>query len=160
MRKASPRGLFQEVKETQTPMSRRVIPRLVFLIPVLWMGACDSVGPDGPRGPGTFEGTLYSPNGAEGSAVLELTGGIGLGTVSPIGGEVLYQHSAESTRIIVVLDEPGEVRFLVRTENVGELPVVRVVQVADGANELRSSLGDYSVSFTQEKDSSKKGGGG
>jgi len=92
--------------------------------------------------------------------VFELTGGVGLGTVSLVGGEVFYQHFGGSTRIVVVMDEPGEVRFQVRTENVGHLPDVTVIQVAGAENELRTSLSGYSVQFTREEDSSKKGRGG
>jgi len=124
------------------------------------VGACDFLGPDGPKGPGDLFATMVSPNGDEGSAVFELSGGVGLGTVSPVGGEVFYEHSGSSTRIAVVMDEPGEVRFQIRTENVGHLPDLTVIQVADGENDLRTSLSGYTVELTWEKDSSKKGWGG
>jgi len=104
--------------------------------------------------------TLVSPNGDEGSAILELTGGSDLGTVSPLGGEVLYEHGPAATRIVVIMDEPGAVRFQVRTEDVGTLPAVSVIQVADGMNRLRGSLAGYQVRFTREKDPSRKGSGG
>jgi hypothetical protein len=142
-------------------MTRRGVVRFAGLgLLIGSLVACDLMGPDGPSGPGDFEGTLISPNGAEGSVVLELTGGIGLGTVSPEGGEVLYQHFGESSRIVMVLDEPGEIRFTVRTEDVGKYPDVRVIQVADGQNNLRPSVSGYEVTFTRTKDSSKKGKGG
>lgn len=147
-------------KEIRNLMVRRVVPRLVLLVPVLWVGACDFLGPDDPSGPGTFVGTVYSPNGAEGSAILELTGGVGLGTVSPVGGEVLYEHLAQSTRIVVVLDDPGEIQFQLQTDDISVLPTVTVIQVADGANEVRPSVAEYSVSFSREKDSSEMGRGG
>jgi len=126
----------------------------------LTVAACDFLGPDGPKGPGSLLATLVSPAGNEAAAVFELTGGIDLRTVSPDGGEVFYQHFGGSTLIVVVMDEPGEVRFQVRTENVGHLPEVTVLQVASGENELRTSLSGYTVHFTREKDSSKKGRGG
>jgi len=127
---------------------------------LFFAGACDFLGPDGPKGPGDLFATMVSPNGNEGSAVFELSGGVGLGTVSPVGGEVFYEHSGSSTRIAVIMDEPGEVRFQIRTENVGHLPEVTVIQVADGENDLRTSLSGYKVEFTWEEDSSKKGLGG
>lgn len=127
---------------------------------VAGLGACDVLGPGGPEGPGAFSATLISPNGAEGSGVFELVGGIGLGTVLPVDGEVLYHHADGSTRIVVVLDEPGEIRFKVRTEDIGELPDVRVLEVADGADQLRPSLSGYSVRFRREKDPSGNGRGG
>jgi hypothetical protein len=84
---------------------------------------------------------------------------MGLSTVSPIGGEVIYQHFGGSSRIVVVMDDPGEVRFKVRTADVQELPEVNLIQVASGENELRGSLAGYSVEFSAEKDSSPKGRG-
>jgi hypothetical protein len=128
-----------------------------WLVLVLGMGACDLLGPDDPKGPGSFEVRLLSPNGAEGGAVLELAGGVGLGTVSPIGGEVLYDHRQGVSLVAVVLEEPGTVRFNVRTDDVGRLPEARVIQVSDENDQLRSSVSGYEVSFSWEKDSSKKG---
>ncbi len=127
---------------------------------VLTFGACDFLGPDDPSGPGAFTVTLVSPVGKEASGLFELTGGVDLGTVSPLGGEVFYQHFGGSTRIVVVMDEPGEVRFQVRTEDVGILPEVTVVEVASGDNELRPSLSGYSVQVAREKDSPRTGRGG
>jgi hypothetical protein len=124
------------------------------------LGACDSLGPEDQGGSGSLTVSLLSPNGAEGSAVFELTGGVGLSTVSPIGGEVLYQHFGGSSRVVVVMDDPGVVSFIVRTDDVQELPEVNLIQVASGANELRGSLEGYTVEFSAEKDSSKKGRGG
>ena len=77
-----------------------------------------------------------------------------------MGGQVFYEHTLNSSRIVVVMDDPGEVRFQVRTENVGHLPDVTVIQVGSGENELRSSLSGYRVLLTREKDPSKQGRGG
>lgn len=135
--------------------------RLGFLILLfLAMGACDSLGPEDNRGPGSLTVSLLSPNGAEGSAVFELVGGRGFSTVSAIGGEAIYQHFGGSSRIVVVMDEPGVVRFKVRTEGIQELPEVNLIQVASGANELRGSLAGYMVEVSAKKDLSSKGGGG
>jgi hypothetical protein len=109
------------------------------------LGACDSTGPAGPKGPGTLTATLVSPNGAEGSAVFEITGGIDLGFVITTGGEVFHQHSGGTSRVVVILDDPGEIRFRVGTEDVAEIPQVAVIQVADGENHLRPSLSGYEV---------------
>ena len=114
--------------------------------------ACGDSGPSGPSGPGTFRADLLSPNGAEGAAVFELTGGLGLGDVSGSGGEVLYDHGSSATRVIVLLDDPGLIRFQIRTENVGSLPSVTVVQVADGDNALRESLSGYDIQLVQVED--------
>ena len=142
-----------------------IAKRMMFRAAVLGLlaftvGACDSLGPDGPKGPGSLLATLVSPNGTEASAVFELTGGIGLGTVSPVGGEVFYQHFGGSSRVVVVMDEPGEVQFQVRTEDIGQLPEAVVIQVAGGDDQLRPSLSGYSVLFAREEDPSLGGGGG
>ncbi len=131
---------------------------ILFGLIVLGVGGCDSLGPDGRGGPGTFTVTLVSPHGNEGSAVFELVGGIGLGTVSPVGGEVFYQHFGGSTRVVVVMDDPGEVGFRLRTEEVRENPEVSLLQVASGEDELRSSLSGYTIRIEGERDPSAKGG--
>ena len=144
------------MKRTKALVMRMAVLALL----ALGVAGCDLLGPDGPKGPGTLTASLVSPNGDEASAVFELTDGVGLGTVSPMGGQVFYEHSQNSSRIVVVMDDPGEVRFQVRTEDVGHLPDVTVIQVGSGENELRSSISGYSVLLTREKDSSKKGRGG
>ncbi len=120
--------------------------------------ACDSTGPEGPKGPGWITATLVSPNGIEASAVFEISGGTDLSHASSDGGETFYQHSGGSSRVVVVLDDPGVIQFQVGTEDVGELPSVRVIQVADGENELRSSLSGYQVQVEGTEYSSSAGG--
>ncbi|MBT8395900.1 MAG: hypothetical protein HKO65_07480 [Gemmatimonadetes bacterium] len=129
---------------------------LVGLVPFL-VWACDSTGPKGPMGPGNLAITLLSPNGPEGSAVLEITGGADLSFVSTTGGEVFFEHSAGSSRVIVVMDDPGEINFRVGTEDVGVIPSVDVVQVAGGEDQLRLSLSGYEVLIEGEKDASSSG---
>jgi hypothetical protein len=137
----------------------RFFPRVAFIgIGLLVAIGCDSTGPGGSKGPGWVTATLSSPNGSEASAVFELTGGTDLGFVSADGGETFHQHSVGSSRVVVVLDEPGVIRFRVGTEDVGDLPTVSVLQVGDGQNRLRSSLTGYQVHLEGEKYSS--GGGG
>lgn len=124
----------------------------------LVLGACDSTGPEGPKGPGALVATLVSPNGNEASAVFEITGGIDLSFVSTVGGEAFYQHSGGSSRVVVVLDDPGEIQFRVGAEDVGELPQISVIQVADGDNHLRSSVSGYEVRVEGEEYPSGQGG--
>jgi hypothetical protein len=126
---------------------------------VLAAGACDFLGPDCPSGPGSLIATLVSPNGHEASAVFEVTGGAGLGEVSTDGGEVFFQHLEDSSRVVVVMDAPGEIEFLIETDDIGRFPDVEAIQVADGRNELRASLSGYEVRVSREKDSSKEGSG-
>lgn len=129
--------------------TRGLIRFLTALALLTVAAACDDLGPSGPRGPGSIHADLVSPNGAEGSAVLELVGGTGLGTVTATGGEVFYEREGDTLRIVVVLDVPGEIGVRIDTEDVRDLPSVTVVQVADGDNQLRSSLAGYHVELYQ-----------
>jgi hypothetical protein len=113
------------------------------------LAACADSGPSGPSGPGSFRANLVSPNGSEGAALFQVTGGSGLGDVTVTTGDVFYDHSAGATRIIVLLDDPGQIGFQIRTEDVGVLPTVAVTQVADGDDELRESLTGYDVQLVQ-----------
>jgi hypothetical protein len=120
---------------------------------VLALGACESMGPEEKGGPGFLTATLHSPKGAEGSAVFQLEDGVDLGLVSASGGEVFYQHAGASSRVVVVLDEPGEVQFQVHTGDRSEPPRVTVLQVADESDDLRPSLDGYTVDLTSVKGS-------
>ena len=137
----------------------RLFPSLVLSAGILLTGiGCDSTGPGGPKGPGQITVTLSSPNGSEASAVFEITGGTDLGFVSAEGGETFHQHSLGSSRVVVILDEPGVIEFRVGTEDVGDLPAVQVIQVADGQNQLRSSVLGYEIHLEGQKYT--YGGGG
>jgi len=134
---------------------------LSLLTLVVWSATgCDMLGPEDRGGPGTITVSVVSPFGAEGSAVLELKGGTALGTVSPLEGEVFYLHRESSSRVVVVLDSPGDIGFLVRTEDVGNPPEASLIQVAGPSDELRSSLEDYEVRITKKRDQGKLGGRG
>jgi hypothetical protein len=95
---------------------------------------------------------VTSPNGPEGAAVLELTGGVGLGPVTSTVGDVYFRHDGTTSRIVVLLDEPGEIGFQVRSTEIGELPTARVLQVADGDNRLRASVSGYRIRFVRVED--------
>ena len=127
---------------------------------LFWPVGCDLLGPDEPRGSGIFSLAVLSPHGAEGSAVLEITGGEGLGAGWAEGGEVLYRRGGGSIRVVVVLDDPGQLQVRVRTEEVREHPEAVLLQVADGNNQLRSSLAGYSIAISSSKGSPGNGGGG
>jgi hypothetical protein len=88
---------------------------------------------------------LLSPAGSEGSAVFEIRGGTGLGGVTTPNGEAYSLHGSETTRVVVILDTPGPIRFRVESREVRDLPEVSVIQVADGEDRLRTSLTGYEV---------------
>jgi hypothetical protein len=125
--------------------TRRLGRLLATGVVILAVGSCDDLGPSGPRGPGTVQVELVSPYGSEGSAVFEVVEGTGLGIVTTTGGEVYYEHGADATRVVVILDAPGQIGFRLQTENVRRLPQVTLTQVADGNDELRGSLSGYEV---------------
>lgn len=68
-----------------------------------------------------------------------------MGSVSSDRGDVYYDHAGVVSRIVVVMDSPGQIRFAVGADNVRNVPEVRVLQVADGENRLRESLSGYDV---------------
>jgi hypothetical protein len=123
--------------------------------------ACgDSTGPKGPRGPGEFQVDLVSPFGAEGSAIFEIMGGTGLGEVVAANGEAYFHRAGGSLKVIVLLDAPGAIRFRVETDEVGDVPSVTVVQVADGDDELRASVSGYQAEVVQREAPTAGGEGG
>jgi hypothetical protein len=107
--------------------------------------ACEDSGPTGPSGPGVITVELASPGGPEGSAVFEVSGGGGFTSVAATGAEVYYDLRADLVRVVVIMDGPGQIRFRLGTADVGDLPTVTVLQVADGDDQLRSSLAGYEV---------------
>ena len=118
--------------------------------------ACDFLGLSGPSGPGELYATIVSPNAVDGAAVLELTGVSQLGYVRSDHGDIFLSSDGGTTRVVVLLDDPGPIRFHIRVEDVAELPSVTVVQVADANNELRSSLSGYDVEWVQVADSDRE----
>lgn len=136
------------------------IRRGIFLVLLAssFLLACSDLGPGGAKGPGAIHVDLVSPNGVEGSAVFRMAGGAGLGEVTSFGGEVFYNHDygSQTSRLVVILDAPGHIRFKIRTSDVGELPEITLTQVADGNDDLRGSLDGYRIDMVQVED---EGGG-
>ena len=135
--------------------NRRLV-RLSALIAALATAAaaaCDS-GLFGPSGSGVIQVSVTSPFGPEGAAVFEVTGGVDLGPVTTNGGDTFFEHSVGASRVVVVLNEPGQLWFQVRTADIGKLPTVKVLQVADGENRLRPSVSGYEFDFERVEDMS------
>jgi hypothetical protein len=126
----------------------------LLLVAISTLLACSDLGPDGPEGSGSIRVGLVSPNGAEGSAVFEFTGGSGLGVVTAFGGEVYYSHNygTGTSKVVVIMDNPGQIQFRIRSSDVGDLPSFSVLQVADGNDDLRTSLTGYDIEVAQVKD--------
>jgi hypothetical protein len=113
-----------------------------------WLGvaACgDEPTPPTPTPvPGDLVVSLVSPNGGEGAAVLE-TGDEGIVDIAAEGSQAYLWQAGGASRIVVLLDEPGDVRFTISVEDVNEPPRLEIVEVADGDNRLRESLTGYRV---------------
>jgi len=82
---------------------------------------------------------LESPNGRDAAAVIELVGP-GLSDVVATNGQVFTHVSGDTTRVVILLDEPGPIEFTVRMAGL-TFPGTAVVQVADDRDELRSLRG-------------------
>jgi hypothetical protein len=116
-------------------------------VAALILFSCDE-GPTGPPpGPGDLEVTLVSPNGPEGAAVFELADAQTVYVTSE-GGQVAHWLTGTATRIVVLLDEPGAIRFTMHVDDRSAATGLEVVEVADGGNQLRDDLSSYALSFS------------
>ena len=124
----------------------RPLTRLLGLVCAAVIGthACGE-GPTPPQPlPGEVRVTLVSPSGTEGAAVFE-TADAGLVEATAEDGDSYLFHAGGTSRIVVILDDPSEIRFTLRVQNVHAPPALRIVEVADGANRLRATLSGYRV---------------
>jgi hypothetical protein len=129
---------------------------IAVLFVFMTMVGCDFLGLSGPSGPGEIHANIMSPDGAvDGAAVLEITGPTGLGAITSDFGEVYFQRDGNTTRVIIILDDPGLLTFQMRVEDVAELPEVTVVQIADGNNVLRTTATEYEIEWVQLADSDR-----
>lgn len=118
-------------------------------VTVLVLAAVGCGGDVGPEiRPGFLTVSVVSPNGSEGAALISVVG-VGVRNVESTGGRVFTFSQGDTTRILVVLDSPGELGFRISVPDVGSPPVATVVQVADGGNALRADLSAYRVRFSQ-----------
>jgi M6 family metalloprotease-like protein len=111
------------------------------------LGSCGSE-PTAPTGPGQFQLEVLGGYTDDAAIVLELIGS-GISDVTAINGDLYFNNLGTTTRIVVVLREPGTISFLVDVEDVGEPPTVSLIEVANGDNELRTSTTQYTVRRTQ-----------
>jgi len=88
--------------------------------------------------------SVVSPNGLEGAAVLE-TADEGVVEITGDGGQVFHWRQDGIIRIVVLLDAPGEISFVLEVENLNRPPQLQLVEVADPDNRLRAGLFLYRV---------------
>ena len=113
----------------------------------LGVAACDDAPPEPQPVPGDLVVRLVSPNGSEGAAVLQTTDG-GITEISVEAGlHAFHRTEGGLTRIVLVRDEAGEIRFVMSVEDWNRPPQFEIVEVADGTNRLRASLVGYEVNI-------------
>lgn len=110
----------------------------------------EGCGDDGSMGPeievpGDLVITLVSPSGPEGAAILE-TSDSGIVEVTSSSGRAFLGGSGGTTRIVILMPTPGQIELTVRLADTNRPPRLRLVEVADGDNELRPDLSGYTIS--------------
>jgi hypothetical protein len=111
--------------------------RLIGLALALGLAACDA-----DPVPGTLTATLVSPNGPEGAAYVRLYGS-GITGVSPLDGRTFAHAVGDTMHVVVVRDQPGEIRFQVAVADTTRALAALLVEVAGGDNRLRSDPANY-----------------
>jgi hypothetical protein len=115
------------------------------IVAVASLATCTDAGP--VSGPGTVDAILVSPNGAEGAALVVLTGE-GLGEAVGLGDTEVYRSDASgSTRVVLVNRVAGDLAFRIEVADTTRLPAVFVEQVAAPDDELRADVTAYRLEF-------------
>ena len=100
-----------------------------------------------PAGPGILTGTLKSPHGAEGAALVVLMGS-GIGEVTPVGSNQVYSSSnLDEVRIVLINQNDGTLAFRVEVADTTIEPNAIVEEVANPHNQIRSTLDGYQLEF-------------
>lgn len=126
-------------------MGPRIIVRTLVAIIALGLGCVSVPGEPISR---KVNATLVSPNGDEGAALIELTGS-GLRELTVKEGRVFTTGTDQRVRAVIVLDEPGVLRFQIEMDDPNAAISATVLEVADGNNKVRTSLTGYDVGFTR-----------
>ena len=115
---------------------------LVALASAALLAACDSDAP-GPTA-GVLTATLVSPNGAEGAAHLKLFGE-GITEVRALDARTFSFTRGDTVNVVVVRDQPGDLRFQIALSDASRLPSVSIAEVAGGDDALRTNVQGYRV---------------
>ena len=128
-----------------TPSRRCLVKRVLPTALALVLVACNSDG-TAPNRPGEIRAVVVSPDGDLGAAVLELGG---VSDITPVGGRAFTERNGDVLRVVIVLDEPGQIEFRIKTADMTGQPTATVVEVADGDNQVPESVSGYRVQFIQ-----------
>jgi hypothetical protein len=110
------------------------------LIAALSLSACSTDDP-APT-PGVLTATLVSPNGPEGSAHVRLFGQ-GITEVRALDARTFSYARGDTVNVVVVRDQPGDLRFLIALSDASRVPEAAVLEVAGGDDRLRSNVQSY-----------------
>ena len=142
---------------------------LALCLGVLIAGACDdgAAPPGAPNEPppdpvpGDMVATLVSPNGAEGAAVFETTSET-IRDVSAETGDLFFGTLTGTTRIIVVLETPGVIRFTLAVDDVNQPPSLKstfmMLPLVALSSLSKSSVSMPSATFRSKAESSSSRG--
>ena len=124
-------------------MKPRLRTAVSFLVTAsAFLVGCDSDAP--VPAAGVVTATLVSPNGPEGAAHLRLFGE-GITEVRPLDARTFSNVRGDTVNVVIVRDQPGDLRFLVALSDTTRLPVVAVLEVAGGDDKLRANPQAYRV---------------
>ncbi len=126
-----------------TPSRRCLVKHVLPAALALALVACSSDG-TAPKGSGEFRAVVVSPDGDLGAAVLELEG---VADLTPVAGRAFTQRNGDVLRVVIVLDEPGQIEFRIRLADPAGQPAATIVEVADGDNQGPESVSGYRVQF-------------
>jgi hypothetical protein len=127
--------------------------RMRILAPLLALAAlsaCDGGGTGSETAGGEYIAALESPHGAEGAALLELSGE-GIQDVYAASLSLFDQPVSGGRRVMLIREPAGRLEFRVRMAAGNGPPTVRVLEVVDGADQPRASTDGYEVTFTRTR---------
>lgn len=122
-------------------LSSRTRPCLMAILLVVL--GCQSDATEPGLDQGMVRATLVAP-GPVTAVVLELQGAL---EVSFEDGLVFVQQNGSGLHVVLLLEQPGELTFAVLPADPGTEPVAAVIEVADEADRVPTSLDAYRVRF-------------
>lgn len=124
-------------------MRRRTLLPLLSGALLLLAAACGDAGPE--SGPGTLTARILSPNGAEGAAVVEVSGP-GIGEIGAREGRLFSERRGDTVRVVLVREgEAGELSFTLSVADTTQPLAGTVLEVAGPDDALRSGLSSYTL---------------
>lgn len=134
---------------TPRPAAPMRMRRLAPLLVLAALAACDG-GTGSDTAGGEYIAALESPHGAEGAALLELSGE-GVQDVYSASLSLFDQPVSGGRRVMLIREPAGRLEFRVRMAAGNGPPTVRVLEVVDGGDQPRASTDGYTVTFTRTR---------